>query len=241
MTIELKEQVALITGAARGLGLSIAKNLAEKGVNICGTDLRFELLQKELSDIAKKYDVETFAIETDVAEERAVCSAVEQVYRRWGKIDILVNNAGLRMVGLLHETSVDTWDTMQNVNLKGQFLFTREVLKQGMLEKNEGTIIFLSSDAGLHGSKNSGAYGASKWGVIGLAETTAKETKRSNIRVSTIAPGRVWTPMAEESEVADADLDWLDVDDVANAVMFCIEQKAGTIIPLLSIMPRSQI
>ncbi|NKB36874.1 MAG: SDR family NAD(P)-dependent oxidoreductase [Gammaproteobacteria bacterium] len=241
MTIVLKGQVALITGAARGLGLSIARKLAERGVHICGTDLRFDLLQNELSSIEKEYGVETLAIAADVSEESDVCSAVEQVYKRWNKIDILVNNAGLRMIGLLHETSVDTWETMQNVNLKGQFLFTREVLKQGMLEKNEGTLIFLSSDAGLHGSKNSGAYGASKWGVIGLAETTAKETKRTNIRVSTIAPGRVWTPMAEESEVADADLDWLDVEDVTNAVMYCIDQKAGTIIPLLSIMPRSQI
>ncbi len=241
MTVDLQGQVALITGAARGLGLTIARNLAEKGVRICGTDLRFDLLKKELKNIEKEYGVEILAIETDVANENAVCSAVEQVYQHWGKIDFLVNNAGLRMIGLVHETSVDTWETMQNVNLKGQFLFTREVLKQGMLEMNEGTIIFLSSDAGLHGSKNSGAYSASKWGVIGLAETTAKETKRTNIRVSTIAPGRVWTPMAEESEVAEADLDWLAVEDVANAVMFCIEQKAGTIIPLLSIMPRSQI
>ena len=237
----MKGKVALITGAARGLGLHIARDLAGKGVNVCGSDLRDDLLEAEFEKIQQEFGVDTLALKTDVANEQEVCATVKQVYEKWGQLDILVNNAGMRMVGLLHETTLETWETMQSINLRGQFLFTREVLKQGMLEKNEGTLIFLSSDAGLHGNKNSGAYSASKWGVIGLAETTAKETKRSNIRVSTIAPGRVWTPMAEESEVADAGLDWLDVEDVSRAVIFCIEQKPGTIIPLLSILPRSQI
>ena len=241
MTVEMKGRIALVTGAARGLGLQIMRDLAQKGVHVCGTDLRGDLLEAEINKISDEFAVDTLALKADVTNEQEVCSTVRQVYKKWGQLDVLVNNAGMRMVGMLHETSIETWETMQSINLRGQFLFTREVLKQGMLERNEGTLIFISSDAGLHGNKNSGAYCASKWGVIGLAETTAKETKRSNIRVSTIAPGRVWTPMAEESEVADAGLDWLDVEDVSNAVIFCIEQKPGTSIPLLSILPRSQI
>lgn len=241
MTIELKGKVALITGSARGLGLAIAEDLAAEGVNICGTDLRLELLENELEDITKKYNVETLAVGTDVGRESEVEDLVKKVINKWGNIDILVNNAGIRRVGPVQEVSGETWDAIHDSNLKGQFLCTREVLKQRMLEQNEGVIIFLSSDAGKKGQANSSVYAASKWGTLGFAESIAKETKQTKIRVTTIAPGRIWTPMAEESEAAALDLDWLDPKDVSAAILFCIKHDADIIIPELRIYPRSQI
>jgi NADP-dependent 3-hydroxy acid dehydrogenase YdfG len=103
---------------------------------------------------------------------------VGQTFDKWGKIDILINNAGIRIVGPTQEANIETWVTMLDANLKGQFLCTREVLKQGMGERNEGIIIFISSDSGKYGKRNSSIYFASKWGVIGYAESMADELKK---------------------------------------------------------------
>ncbi|MFT5134730.1 MAG: 3-oxoacyl-[acyl-carrier protein] reductase [Gammaproteobacteria bacterium] len=241
MNTHLKGKVALITGAARGLGLAVSEDLARAGVNVCGSDIRLEALDDEFTRIANEFKVETLAVKADVGREADVKDLIKQVFSKWGKIDILINNAGIRRVGPVQDLSVETWDAIQDANLKGQFLCTREVLKQGMLEQNEGVIIFLSSDAGKHGQKNNSAYAVSKWGVNGFAESMAKELKQTKIRVTTIAPGRIWTPMAEESEAAEMDLDWLDAKDVSRAILFCIDQDADIIIPELRIYPRSQI
>lgn len=241
MKVDLKGKVALITGAARGLGLSIAEELAAKGVNICGTDIRLQKLQSEFTRIVQENGVETLALEADVGKESDVKNIVKAAFDKWGKIDILINNAGIRIVGPTTDADSETWDAMLDTNLKGQFLCTREVLKQGMAEQNEGVIIFISSDAGKYGIKNNSIYCASKWGVIGYAESIADELKKTGIRVTTIAPGRIWTPMAEESEAAKMDLDWLDAKDVSSAIIFCITQDRDVIIPELRIYPRSQI
>lgn len=148
---------------------------------------------------------------------------------------------GIRQVAPIYETTVSVWDDIQSANLKGQFLCTREVLRQGMLDRNEGVIIFVSSDAGKKGGKGSSAYCASKFGVTGFAESVAKDLKDTKIRTSTIMPGMVWTPMAEESEYADRDVDWLESRVVGNAILFCIKQDANTVIPELQIYHRSQI
>ena len=241
MAIDLQGKVALVTGAARGLGLLIAENLAHEGVRIAGIDIRADRLATQMTRLAEEHAVQTLAIEVDVGAEAQVEDAVRQVLTKWGCIDILINNAGIRKVAPLHEITTAIWDEMHAANLKGQFLLTREVLKQGMLAQNEGTIIFISSGSGKRGEKHGTAYCASKWGGIGLAESVAKELKETGIRVTTIVPGMIWTPMAEESEVAHLDLDWLDPEHVARAAMFCIKQDPDTIIPELRIYHRSQI
>ena len=106
---------------------------------------------------------------------------------------------------------------------------------------HEGVIIFVSSDAGKKGGMGSSAYSASKFGVTGFAESVAKDLKYTKIRSSAIMPGMTWTPMAEESEYADLDMDWLDSLVVANAILFCIKQDVNTVIPELQIYHRSQI
>ena len=241
MPVDLKESVAIVTGAARGIGLTVAQDLAREGVKVCGTDLRANLLTEVMGQIAADIGVETLNISTDVGVESQVADMVSQVYSNWGKVDILVNNAGIRQVGPVYETSPTAWDDIHTANLRGQFLCTREVLNQGMLEKNEGVIIFLSSGSGIRGEKGSSAYCASKFGVAGFAESVAKDLKHTKIRTSTIMPGMIWTPMAEESEMADADVDWLPSDQVSKAILFCIKQDPDTIIPELRIYHRAQI
>ncbi len=241
MDIDLTGNVALITGAARGIGLVVAEDLAREGVNVCGTDIRSDLLNHEMGRIAARYEVETLAITADVGAEVQVVEMVQQAFLKWGQVDILINNAGIRQVAPIYDTTVSVWDEIQSANLRGQYLCTREVLKQGMLDRNEGVIIFISSGSGKRGEKGSSSYCASKFGVTGFAESVAKDLKDTKIRTSTIMPGMVWTPMAEESEFADQDVDWLDSGQVSKAILFCIKQDVNTIIPEIQIYHRSQI
>jgi len=241
MQIDLRGSTALITGAARGIGLAVAEDLAHEGVNICGTDVRADTLNTEMDRIAEQHGVKTLAIPADVGIESEVVELIGQVFSAWDKIDILINNAGVRKVAPVYETTEQVWDAIHTSNLKGQYLCTKEVLRQGMLARNKGTIIFISSGSGIQGEKGSSAYCASKFGVAGLAESVAKDLKATGIRTTTIMPGMIWTPMAEESEMADADVQWLDVKQVSKAVLFCIQQDADTIIPELRIYHRFQI
>jgi len=241
MNMDLRGKVALVTGAARGIGLVLSEDLAKEGVNVCGTDIRADLLVNGMARIAGQHGVETLAIAADVGDEQQVAEMVRQVFAKWGGIDILINNAGIRRVAPVYETAVRDWDEIQASNLRGQFLCTREVLRQGMLQSGEGVIIFISSGSGIRGEKGSSAYCASKFGITGFAESVARDLKHTRIRTSTIMPGMVWTPMAEESEYADKEVDWLDSAEVSKAVFFCIRQDVNTIIPQIQIYHRSQI
>lgn len=241
MSMDLRNGTALVTGAARGLGLVLAEDLAREGVKVCGTDVRAEALQDEMGRIGRQHKVETLAVAADVGDEDGVAAMVGRVYAQWGRVDILINNAGVREVAPVFDTGVAMWDRIHASNLRGQYLCTREVLRQGMLQQNEGTIIFISSGSGKRGERGSSAYCASKFGVTGLSESVAKDLKETRIRVTSIMPGMVWTPMAEESEMADADVEWLDPRHVSNAVLFCIRQHPDTIIPELQIYHRYQL
>ncbi len=231
----------MITGAARGIGLVVAEDLARQGVSVCGSDVRGDLLHREMDRIAAQFEVRTLALTADVGVEQQVVEMVQQAFVKFGQVDILINNAGIRRVAPVYETTAEVWDEIQSANLRGQYLCTREVLRQGMLERNEGVIIFISSGSGIRGEKGSSAYCASKFAVTGFAESVAKDLKHTRIRTSTIMPGMIWTPMAEESEFADQDVDWLEPAEVSKAILFCIGQDANTIIPQLQIYHRSQI
>lgn len=229
--VELTGRVALVTGAARGLGLHIAAELARAGMKIAGLDTRSEELAAALDDLENRYGVATLALPASVASEQDVVNAVGRTVAVFGPIHALVNNAGIRMVAPVWETGTETWDGMMAVNLRGGFLCAREVLRQSMLERDEGRLIFISSIAGRRGVRHSCAYSATKWGILGLAHSTAQDLKDTSIRVTAITPGRTETPMAHESEQWDPARGWLDPDAVARAVAFCLSQDPDTIIP----------
>ena len=237
----LKDKVAIVTGAARGLGLLIAEDLAQEGMRVAGLDVLAQDLCENMKEIGQKCGVETLAFTADVGDEKAVADMTAQVLRRWGRIDVLINNAGIRRVAPVWETSSEMWDRIHNSNLKGHFLCTREVLAQDMLKRGDGTIIFISSGSGKKGEENSSAYCASKWGILGFSESIAKDLKNTRIRVTALTPGMILTPMARESEVWHLGLDWLDPKHVSQAVLFCVKQDSDTIIPELRIYHRAQI
>lgn len=237
----LAGKTAIITGAARGLGLAIAEDLARDGMRIAGVDVKDDALTTAMRAIERDYGVETLAFVGDIGDEATVQQLVGETVRRWGRIDVLVNNAGVRRIAPVWDTSVEMWNAIHDANLKGHFLCTREVLRQSMRPRNEGVIIFISSGSGKKGEEDSSAYCASKWGVIGFAESVAKDLKTTRIRVTTITPGMMLTPMARESEVWDRGLDWLDPEAVSNAVVFCVKQDADTIIPEFRIYHRAQV
>lgn len=239
--MELKGKAAIITGAARGLGLLVAEALAAEGVNIAGADVRGEELKKAMEGVAKKFGVRTLAFPVNIGDERAVTEMVQQALRSFGGIDVLVNNAGIRITAPVWKTESAVWDRIHDSNLKGHFLCTREVLAQHMLGRGEGTLIFVSSGSGKKGEEGSSAYCASKWGIIGFAESVAKDLKKTRIRVTSLTPGMIETPMAHESEEWKLGLDWLDAECVAKAIAFCIKQDPDTIIPELRIYHRAQI
>ena len=229
--VELTGRVALVTGAARGLGLHVAAELARAGMKIAGLDTRSEELAAALDDLENRYGAATLALPASVASEQDVVDAVGRTTATFGPIHALVNNAGIRMVAPVWETGTETWDRMMSVNLRGEFLCAREVLRQSMLEHGEGRLIFISSIAGRRGVRHSCAYSATKWGILGLAHSIAQDLKDTSIRVTTITPGRVETPMAHESEQWDPERGWTDPDVLARAVAFCLRQDPDTVIP----------
>lgn len=241
MAIDLKGRVALITGAARGLGLLVAQGLAREGMAIVGTDVRAELLDKEIAAVARDHGVKALGIAADIGREAEVVNLVRRALSELGRIDVLVNNAGVRETAPVWKTTTATWDRMHDSNLKGHFLCTREVLAQNMLERGDGTIIFVSSGSGKKGEEDSSAYCASKWGILGFAESVAKDLKKTRIRVTAITPGMISTPMAKESEAWALGLDWLEPERVAEGIVFCVKQDQDTIIPEFRIYHRAQI
>ena len=229
--VDLTGRVALVTGAARGLGLHVAAELARAGMKIAGLDTRSEELAAALDDLENRYGAATLALPASVASEQDVVDAVGRTTATFGRIHALVNNAGIRMVAPVWETGTETWDRMMAVNLRGEFLCAREVLRQSMLEHDEGRLIFISSIAGRRGVRHSCAYSATKWGILGLDHSIAQDLKDTSIRVTTITPGRVETPMAHESEQWDPERGWTDPDVLARAVAFCLRQGPDTVIP----------
>lgn len=240
MEIDLNGKVAIVTGAARGLGLLVAQDLAKEGVRVVGVDMRGDLIEPEMEALATTSGVRTLPIAADIGDEEQVVSLVRRAKQEFGRIDVLVNNAGIRQTAPVWDTTTAMWDRMHSANLRGHFLCTREVLGQDMLERGEGTLIFVSSGSGKKGEEESSAYCASKWGVIGFAESVAKDLKNTRIRVTTITPGMILTPMAMEWE-GWRQVEWLDPAYVSQGILYCVKQDANTIIPEFRVYHRAQI
>ncbi|MBQ7251684.1 MAG: 3-oxoacyl-[Kiritimatiellae bacterium] len=192
---ELQDQVAIVTGAARGIGRAIALKLADEGAKLALVDVKAEWLEESLALVrAKGVEAEGFAC--DIASGEAVEAAVKAVHGRFGKIDILVNNAGITRDTLLVRMSEADWDAVLSVNLKGAFLMTKAVGRI-MMKQRGGAIVNMASVVGLMGNAGQANYTASKAGLIALTKTTARELGPRGVRANAIAPGFVHTAMTD--------------------------------------------
>jgi len=193
---DLKDKVAIVTGAARGIGQAIAVKLASCGANIVLCDLKEEWLEETVA-LVKEHGVDVLTYSVNVTDGEAVKAVVTDVAKTCGKIDILVNNAGITKDTLLSRMSEDDWDAVLNVNLKGTFLFTKAVSRP-MMKQRSGAIVNIASIIGLIGNAGQANYAASKGGVIALTKSVAKELASRNVRANAVAPGFIDTAMTKD-------------------------------------------
>ncbi len=186
--MDLKDKVAIITGASRGLGKEIALKLAEKGSKLvlCSRNEKDLLVVKE--EISKKNNVQIIIVKADVTKAKDVENVFSHAIKRFKKIDILVNNAGMNIKKQFFEYSEEEWDTVMNTNIKAIFLFTKQANKY----MKKGKIVIISSVAGLFGSKYYSAYCASKHAVEGYTKSIKKEISK-NIKIHVFHPYRLKT------------------------------------------------
>jgi SDR family mycofactocin-dependent oxidoreductase len=251
MTAELQGQVALITGAAHGQGRATALALAREGADIAALDVARPLAYPgyalgspsdldTLAEGCRKLGVRCLTFTADVRDDAAVSAAVAATAAQLGRIDVLFNNAGICAYGLAHELTEEAWDAMLDINLKGAWLVARRVIPH-LIARRRGVIINNSSVAGLRGMARLSHYAASKWGLVGLTKSWAIELAPYNIRVVSLHPTGVNTPMndglaalegATAREIAERSagnllaVPWVESEDVAAAVVFLASDRA---------------
>jgi NAD(P)-dependent dehydrogenase (short-subunit alcohol dehydrogenase family) len=216
--MDLEGQVALITGAGRGIGRSIALEFAREGARVAvtgRTEARRESVAAEI--VAAGGEARAFTL--DVTRGDQVVDAVGKVLSEWGQIDILVNNAGVFTFNTpVWSTTVDQWDAIMTVNLRGVFLCCHAVIPH-MMTAGKGVIVNIGSSSGRSSDGDYGPYTASKWGVVGYTASLARSLRPHGIRVNGINPGWVDTDMAREAEPAGG-TEWSTPEEIAQAALF---------------------
>ena len=231
-----ENQVALVTGAARGIGLAIAKSLGRSGVRVVINDI---VSPEEMeSTIAKlrAEDMEVAGYIASVTDREAIHTMVEDVVTKWGQIDILVNNAGVTRDGLFVRMKDDDWNTVLAVCVQGTYNCTKEVLRY-MMKKRYGRIINISSVVGVMGNMGQVNYSTAKAAILGFTKSLAREVAHLGITVNAIAPGFIDTEMTRKlpEQVREIWLNqvpmkrWGEPEEVAQLVSFLASKSAGYI------------
>lgn len=231
----LSDKVAIVTGASRGIGRSIALALAAQGVKVVASARNAQALANLVDEI-KGQGGDALAVAGDVAVEADANALVEEAVAAYGQLDILVNNAGITRDGLLLRMKNEDWDAVLDTNLKGAFLCIRAAAKV-MSKQRSGRIINISSVVGEMGNAGQANYCASKAGLLGLTKSVARELARRNVTVNAITPGFIITDMTEnmtdkarEAMTEQIPLGRLgEADDIANAVVFLASDQSAYI------------
>ena len=229
-------QVAIVTGAGRGIGHAIALRLASEGARVAVVSRTEQNALKTAEEINAKYPGLAVAYAVDVAQSAAVKKLAEQILADFSRVDILVNNAGLTRDGLFMRMSEEDWDVVLDTNLKGAFNFIQAVIRP-MLKQRSGHIINIASVAGLMGNAGQANYAASKAGLIGLTKTIAREVSSRGITCNAVAPGFITTDMTDvlpdavkTGVVAQIPLARFGLpEDIASAVAFLASSEASYI------------
>ncbi len=231
--MSLEGKVAIVTGAAQGIGQTIATYLARDGADVVVMDLDVERCQETVQAI-EQHGRRPWALPVNVAEWDSVKSHMDQVIKEWGHIDILVNNAGITRDGLLMRMKEEDWNLVLQVNVTGTFHCTKACMSS-MSKQRSGRIINIASIVGAIGNVGQANYAASKAAVIGLTKTVAREYASRSVTVNAVAPGFIDTAMTKglSQDVKDALLKQIPLQrlgqpaDVAEAVCFLASEAAG--------------
>ncbi len=231
----LDNNIAIVTGASRGIGRGIAENLAEAGAHVVCVSRSLEAVKTVASELKSKGFQASFAA-CNIADFKEAADLIQSIVKDLGKIDILVNNAGITRDTLLMRMSEEDWDTVINTNLKGAFNTTKAVTRP-MMRQRHGRIINISSVVGLTGNAGQTNYAASKAGLIGFTKATARELASRGITVNCIAPGYIETDMTaglkpeiKEAMIAQIPLRRIgNSKDIATMVQFLASDAAGYI------------
>ena len=226
MNQRLKGKVALITGASAGIGQACARSLGAAGAHLVLTARRGERLDALRQEIERDGQRVVHVL-GDAREERTAAETVKAATDAFGTVDILINNTGVGNYKDLVDTSAEDYDEMMDTNVRSTFLFTRHVVPI-MLEKKQGTILMISSMAGIYGFAGEAVYCATKFAQVGFAQALDKELRPHGIKVGLICPGGVKTEFAlgkgrTEEKVAASDM--LESEDVADAVLLACTQS----------------
>ena len=243
--MRLKDQVAVVTGAGRGIGRATALALADEGAAVA----LVARTSGELAEVAKEIrgrrdggggERAVLAVPCDVTDEEQVEGMVARVLEEFGRIDVLVNNAGFNQVGIVEETPLQRWQEILAVNTTGTFLCSRAVLPT-MRRQGGGRIVNVVSGAGKRGSATRGAYSAAKFGVIGFSQALQLEVKGQGITVSCVSPGPVATKLRAQNAPGEDPATLLQPEDVAEAIVFVATRPERVIIPEFEVRPRAYL
>jgi 3-oxoacyl-[acyl-carrier protein] reductase len=232
--VRFENQVAIVTGAGRGIGHAIALRLAQEGARVASVSRSEENAKKTADEINAMRADSAKAYAVDVADHAAVQKIGAQILEEFGRVDVLVNNAGVTRDGLSMRMSMEDWDTVLDTNLKGAFNFSQAVMRS-MIKQRSGRIINISSVSGLTGNAGQANYSASKAGLIGLTKTLARELASRGITVNAVAPGFIVTDMTGglSDEVKQAIMAKIPLaklgqpEDIAAAVAFLASAEAN--------------
>lgn len=235
----LEGQCAIVTGAGRGIGRSIAVSLAEAGASVVLTarsDVELESVRSEIAATGG----EAACISADLGNEAEVVAVIQHAVKSFGRIDILVNNAGSGVFGPLEECASEDWDRIMAVNARGPFLLCREAIPHLRLH-GLSYIVNIGSVVSVKGYENQAAYSASKHALLGMSKALAREVQKDNIRVHVICPGGVATRMVSD---ARPDLDpavLMQPGDIADIVLFLVTRRGNAVIDEIHVRRASSV
>lgn len=230
----LKEQVAIVTGASRGIGKATALALASEGARVVVNYASSSTAAEEVVTTIVEAGGEAIALPADVSQSEQVDNLIKQTLEKFGRIDILVNNAGITKDTLLMRMKLEDWQAVINLNLTGVFLCTKAVTKT-MVKQRSGRIINITSVAGQMGNPGQANYSAAKAGVIGFTKTVAKELASRGITVNAVAPGFIATDMTSDLK-ADEILKFIPLnrygkpEEIAGMIRFLAADEAAAYI-----------
>ena len=231
--MDFQNKTAIVTGASRGIGFEIARQLALHGANLAICATKLESAQAAAAKISAETGRQVFPFQVNIADSSQAVDFVNNAVTALGKLDLLVNNAGVTRDGLLMKMTEQAWDDVLDINLKGTFNITKAAVIH-MMKARFGRIVSIASIVGLHGNAGQTNYAASKAGIVGFTKSLAKELASRNIHANVVAPGYVETDMtaALKDSVKQALTDAIPLKrtahpiDIANAVLFLLSDLA---------------